>query len=309
MALLSLSRSFWFASALLSTRFRCFPCRTFARPAPSPAFASFVVMKDFKFFVRSKSLHVGSIPMTTAVDCVRSGRLTHIVAWFLLMWCIMKTLEYPLMATSLSKKQCDIIMKLIFDSGLSALGISQTMNRDTVYGPHRFQGVGVPDLWMLQGILKLWITIAHGDANTITGSSLRAILALHTIELELLGSFLSHDYNKYSHLATNTWLKHLWHFCHKSNIQLEPSTLPIPLACENDVFLMNELHALDYSADELYHLNVCRLWCHSVHLSDITTGDGLHIHSMAGNGQVSNDAGCEFVWPAHGRPTPKWWKL
>ena len=57
-------------------------------------------------------------------DRVRSGWLTKIEAWFSLMWCIMKTLEYPLMATSLSQKQCDEIMQPILDAGLAALGIS-----------------------------------------------------------------------------------------------------------------------------------------------------------------------------------------
>jgi hypothetical protein len=47
-------------------RFRFFPAQTFARPAPLPAFARFVVMKDFKFVVCSKILHAGSIPITTA---------------------------------------------------------------------------------------------------------------------------------------------------------------------------------------------------------------------------------------------------
>jgi hypothetical protein len=46
------------------------------------------------------------------------------------------------------------------------------------------------------------------------------------------------DYDNFSHLATGSWLNHLWHFCHESKIQLEPSTKPIPLACEDDVFLM-----------------------------------------------------------------------
>jgi hypothetical protein len=169
-------------------------------------------------------------------DRVRSGWLTKIEAWFSLMWCIMKTLEYPLMATSLSQKQCDEIMQPILDAGLAALGISRKMNRDVVYGPRKYQGVDIPDLWLLQGILQFWITLAHGDAATITGSSVRAVLALHTIELGLPGSFLLHDYDTYSHLATNTWLKNLWHFCHQSNKHLKPSTLPISLACENDVF-------------------------------------------------------------------------
>jgi hypothetical protein len=36
-----------------------------------------------------------------------------------------------------------------------------------------------------------------------------------------------------------------------------------------------------YRAQHLHHLNIYRLWCHAVRLSDITTGDGLRIHSLA----------------------------
>jgi hypothetical protein len=242
-------------------------------------------------------------------DRVRSGRLTHAEAWFSLTSCIMKTLEYPLMATSLTQKQCDKIMQPILDAGLKALGISRTMNHDVVYGPRRYQGVGIPDLWILQGILKLWITLAHGDADTITGNSLRAVLASHTIELGLPGSFFSHDYYRYGHLVTHTWLKYLWQFCQESNILLEPSSPPIPLACENDVFLMNQFSAHGYLGEELFHLNLCRLWCHSICLSDITTRDGCRIHPLVWFGEAPTDASCEIEWPTHGRPTPKWWLL
>ena len=85
---------------------------------------------------------------------------------------MMKTLEYPLMATILSKSQCDKIMAPILDAGLAALGINRRMTQAVVYGPKQYQGVGIPDLWTLQGILKLWLAIAHGDAPTITGCSL-----------------------------------------------------------------------------------------------------------------------------------------
>ena len=124
-------------------------------------------------------------------DRIRSGRLTHHEAWFSLILCMMKTLEYPLMATSLSKSQCDTIMKPILDAGLSALGFNCKMTRAVVYGPRRFQGVGIPNLWILQGILKLRLALAHGDAPTITGCSLRSVLALHTIELGLPGPFFN----------------------------------------------------------------------------------------------------------------------
>jgi hypothetical protein len=43
-------------------------------------------------------------------DRVRTGKFSPAEAWYSLQFCIMKSLEYPLMATSLSKKQCDLLM-------------------------------------------------------------------------------------------------------------------------------------------------------------------------------------------------------
>jgi hypothetical protein len=131
------------------------------------------------------------------VDQVRIGRLSQAEVWFSLTLYIMKTLEYPLMATSLTQRQCNQIMQPVLGAGLKALGISRSTNRDVVYGPQRYQGIGIPDLWLTQGILKLWIALAQGDALTITGSSLQAVFALHTLELGLPGSFILHNYDTF----------------------------------------------------------------------------------------------------------------
>jgi hypothetical protein len=242
-------------------------------------------------------------------DRVRSGRLTHAEAWFSIILCIMKTLEYPLMATNLSQDQCDTIMQPILDAGLPALGFNRKMTSAVVFGPRRYQGVGIPDLWSLQGVLKLWIAIAHGDAPTITGCSLRAVLSLHTIELGLPGSFLQQDYATFGHLASNSWLKHLWDFCTETGICLEPSTSSLSLARENDHFLMTQFSLFGYKGEDLYHLNLCRMWCHSLRLSDISTGDGLRIHPLIWNGHPPDDAGNDVIWNKQGRPTPKCWML
>ena len=198
-------------------------------------------------------------------------------------------------------------MKPILDAGLPALGLKRHMPRIVVHGPKRYQGISIPDLWMIQGILKLWLAIAHGDANTITGCSIRALISLHMIELGLPGSFLKQDFLKFGHLATNSWLKHLWNFCTTCNLHLEPSTPPLPLARENDAFLMLQFSKFGYHSPELQQLNLCHLWCHAIRLSDITTGDVTRIHPLSWLGYSPDDAGNEFGWPTHGRP--KCWDL
>ena len=105
-------------------------------------------------------------------DKVRTSRFIQSEAWFSLQYCIMKSLEYPLMATSLSKEQCDKIMRPIRTAVLPALGINRHLTKTIAHGPQRYQGIGIPDLWTIQGILKLWLAIQHGDATNITGHNL-----------------------------------------------------------------------------------------------------------------------------------------
>jgi hypothetical protein len=91
------------------------------------------------------------------------------------------------MVTSLSKTQCNQIMKPIRAAGLPALGINHHLTLEVVHGPKQYQGVGITDCWTIQGILKFWLALQHGDAPTITGHQLRAWMELHTIKIGLPG--------------------------------------------------------------------------------------------------------------------------
>jgi hypothetical protein len=198
----------------------------------------------------------------------------------------MKSLEYPLTATSLSKSQCDKIMKPIRAAALSALGMNHHLTKIIVHGPQRYQGVGIPDLWTVQGILKLWLAIHHGDTKTITGHQLHASIELQTIKIGLPGDLLQQDFKIFGQLSMLSWLKHLWEFCDNSFIQLKSTTPPkLEIARENDLFLMSTLALFGYRDKQLSHLNLCRLFCHATRLSDITTGDGKRIHPGSWKGQ------------------------
>ena len=246
---------------------------------------------------------------TIWADKVRTGKFSQAEAWFSLQYCVMKSLEYPLTATSLSKAQCEKIMKPIRAAALSALGMNRHLSKTVVHGPQRYQGVGIPELWTVQGILKLWLAIHHGDAKTITGHQLRASMELHTIEIGLPGDLIQQDFKIFGQLSTLSWLKHLWEFCDECSIQLKTTTPKLVLARENDLFLMSTFASFGYRDTQLLHLNLCRLFCHATRLSDITTGDGKRIHPESWIGQPTESAGTEYKWSKQGRPTTAAWSL
>jgi hypothetical protein len=200
-------------------------------------------------------------------------------------------------------------MQPIRAAGLPALGINRRLPLSVVHGPQLYPGLGIPDLWTVQGTLKLCLALQHGDAPTITGHQLQASMELHTVELGLSGQLLQQDYKILGSLATTSWLKHLWEFCDNSNIQLTTTTPKLHIVKEHDDFLMEKFAAFGYGDKQLSQLNLCRMWCHAVRLSDISTGDGRQIHPLSWNGNPTDTPGTEYEWPAQGCPTTKLWDL
>jgi hypothetical protein len=169
----------------------------------------------------------------------------------------MKSLEYPLMATSLSKKQCNDIIKPIRLAALPALDNNRHLSLIVVHGPKKYQGLGIPDLWTVQGILKLWLVIQHGHTLTITGHQIRTSMELHTLETGLPRNLLQQDFGTYGMLATKSWIKNLWEFCLDTNIQMPTTTPQLSLAQTNDEFLMLQFVNHGFRNKDLIHLNLC----------------------------------------------------
>jgi hypothetical protein len=115
-------------------------------------------------------------------------------------------------------------MTPIRQADLNALGINRHLSLVVTHCPQKYQDIGIPGLWTVQGILKLWLVLYHGDADTITGNQLWASMELHTLELSLPGHLLHQNYPLFSNLATPSWLKHFWEFCFENDLKVEPST-------------------------------------------------------------------------------------
>ena len=101
---------------------------------------------------------------------IKAGHLSYSDAWYALVHTIMKTVEYPMMAMYLSKDQCKKIMRSFLNAGLSASGICSKMPQPVVWGPLRYQGLGIYHLWTTtQGVKHLLAVLRHMTHPTLTG--------------------------------------------------------------------------------------------------------------------------------------------
>ena len=63
--------------------------------------------------------------------------------WYTMNSTIMKTIQYPLMATTMSKAQLRTVMAPILTEGLHKIRQQKNMPRALVYGPKKYQGNGI----------------------------------------------------------------------------------------------------------------------------------------------------------------------
>jgi hypothetical protein len=86
---------------------------------------------------------------------VRSSSLTRDEVWYSLQHMIMKTIEYPLIATTMTKTQLDRVVIPILQIGLPRSGICRTISRSLVFSSTKYQGIGICHPFVTQGARKL----------------------------------------------------------------------------------------------------------------------------------------------------------
>ena len=241
-------------------------------------------------------------------DQVRCGRLAPSEAWFSLNHTVMRALEYPLMATSLSKSQCDTIMTVLLQAALPKLHIAMSFPKTVRFGPRKYHGLGIPHLWTTQGIEKIYAILRHGTLPSIPGQQLRCSYELTLLETGLPGNLFTHPYSIFRPLTTPGWITSLWEFVDTSHIQVDDPFPAIPLQCHDDQFLMLAFAYHKLAPATLRQANICRLWLRVLRLSDIISGDGRRILDQYWYGTGPNSTTSMYDWPPVGEPSPSAWR-
>jgi hypothetical protein len=233
---------------------------------------------------------------------LQAGHLSRADAWYALTHTINRTVEYPMMATSLTKAQCETVMRPFLNAGLSASGVVRSIPRAVAWGPLRYQGLDIRHLYTTQGVEHLLAILRHGTRQTLTGQLIRTSMEELQLETGLSKSFLSYSYSEYGILATRSWIAATWKFLSDSSITVvDPFPKPTP-ACSNDSFLMERFLAHGYRGADLRELNECRMHVHALRISDICTADGKLVTDSAMEVQPDSYRSSPYSWPRSHRP-------
>ena len=218
---------------------------------------------------------------------------------------IMVGLKYSLVTTSLTRKQCADIVSPLFTSALPKMGLCSRTRRLLLHIPQCFNGLGHPDLWIVQGIDHIRALLDHGSQASATGRLLQISLEYHTIEHGKAGSILNCNTQELARLE-NTWIRTTLQFCNHFNIQLE-STLPtLHLWRPKDAFIMDLIDSEnegDLTHDQYLAVNRCRTYLRVTTISDITDDNGIVLgaawHLSTNLMTMSSRA---YAWPIQNRP-------
>jgi hypothetical protein len=118
---------------------------------------------------------------------------------------IQKTMEYPMVVTTFSRQKWDEVIRPILWVALPKAGVCHSFPREAVYGPRRYNGMGVQHPFVLQVSHHIDALLSHGPSDSLTGQFLRSNLECHQLEIGLPLGVFQNQFSDVGVLATNTW--------------------------------------------------------------------------------------------------------
>jgi hypothetical protein len=99
----------------------------------------------------------------------------------------------------------------VLSVALSHSGVCNNIPRTIVYAPLKNQGLGVPDIYIEQGVMKLLRLIKYGrKSKYLTSCLIRHNCEAMKMELGLNGYLFQHDPTIWDQTVSSTWLKWTW---------------------------------------------------------------------------------------------------
>jgi hypothetical protein len=235
----------------------------------------------------NQQAEVSSLCHKTAAfaEQIRTGMLQRDEAWHALHSTIMKTLEYPMDANNLTRKQWDYVMAPLLKSTLPCSGVVRTVPRDLLYGPDTFTELGIVHPYYKQNLKHLDLVLRETLTPSITSDLLRSTIEQLKLEIGIPCQDGDWQLTIFSPCLTNCWLRDLLIFCEEEEISLVDTSPFPPLFSSADSYLMQAFADVGYRDDDIATLNQCCLFLHALSLSDLCTADGLSITYDAYNGR------------------------
>jgi hypothetical protein len=208
----------------------------------------------------------------------------------------MKTLEYPMEALSMTRKQWDYVMSPIIRSVLPKSGIARTFPHAILYAPASFTGLGLIHPYYKQNLKKIDLLLREALKPSITANLTAAITEQLRLELGINNTDGTWQIHKSRAWMTTCWFKPLLQFCYDQDLSIHDTSPLLEPLTSKDIFIMEAFADNDFNPNELLLLNQCRTFLHAVTLSDLCTANLSEISWDALYGKT-NTRPRKYGWP------------
>jgi hypothetical protein len=210
---------------------------------------------------------------------------------------------------ALSQTQCTSIQSPALCATLSRLHLNKHTSRAIVFGPSKYGGLEMPELYASEGIGQLRLFMGHLRLRDKTAS---LILIDISYLQHIVGSstlFFNLPFTIYGHSTDGRWLSSIWQFLNSIGFQLyiKQAQPPYPPR-QNDIALMDYFVSLRLKPKLLRVLNGCRIYLQVIYLSDICSADGSHILCPYKHGHRLPTRTSALDWPYQPKPPATAWK-
>ena len=113
-----------------------------------------------------------------------------------------KSLEFPLIASSLSSSECEQLNKALYKCILPALGVNRNIKRIFRYAPLQYGGLNLPEFMVEQEISHVLTIMEHYGESTSTSSFLATTIEYAQLQVGTITPFLTLPFKRYGFLLS-----------------------------------------------------------------------------------------------------------
>jgi len=222
---------------------------------------------------------------------------------------IHRTIIYPLVATTIDEDNLQDISNKLYWKSLPKCGVIRTFPIKYRHLPIRYQGLGMPILYLEQEAGKLKEIMKFSDTTSLVWKQMKLGLEGLQQQIGLKNIIFDYPYEEYAFLAESSWLKSHWKFISQQGYKVQGWTEQQKPRRIGDTFLMEQMiESGIISPDDLKKINRCRLYLQVWTIADIATGDGKEVSNSYYKGHRDNARDTKKThWKEMKRPNINYW--
>jgi len=273
-------------------------------------------MESFKLDKTGEQMRVGQMPylqekvkeFTAKIKLARNTLPNDV--WVTITLTIMKTLEHPMTALTITKQGWGEIMKPLLHCCLPVAGYLQNFPRAVTFGPSEQGGKGLMHPWYNQELTHLETLWEELASETHMGEFITTSMEALRLELGYPTSLMLVPFDRMAGCATDSWLTSLWQTCNKWNIDIKSIAPELKKARVYDQFVIQAFAQNKNITDkQLPILNECRCFHDIVTLADIVTACRNYLERDVLDGKGAHPLH-SYKWPKKPpRLKAPYWKL